>query len=102
MYICIIYIYTYISVAFDRVGKLWDIRTGAAEVEVVGHEDDIIGLDFSPDGSLLATGLRTVCACVCVFVCVCVRARVFLCLCLCVCVCVCVRERERETERERE
>ena len=44
------------TVAFDRLGKIWDLRTGQAELDVVGHTDDIIGLDLSPDGRLLATG----------------------------------------------
>lgn len=44
------------TVGFDHVGKIWDLRTGQAELEVVGHTDDVIGVDFSPNGMLLATG----------------------------------------------
>ena len=44
------------TVAFDRLGKIWDLRSGQCVLEVEGHSDDIIGLDFAPSGTLLATG----------------------------------------------
>eukprot|EP00960_Hanusia_phi_P034976 751395-Hanusia_phi.AAC.3 len=44
------------SVAFDRMGFLWDLRQKAAALRLEGHRDDVIGLDFSPCGKFLATG----------------------------------------------
>ena len=44
------------TVGFDRLGKIWDLRTGQCVMEVEGHSDDMIGLDFAPGGTLLATG----------------------------------------------
>jgi len=44
------------SVAFDRMGFLWDLRQKSAALRLEGHRDDVIGLDFSPCGKFLATG----------------------------------------------
>ena len=35
--------------------KLWDVETGEEELTLHGHEGRVIGLDFSPNGRLLAS-----------------------------------------------
>jgi WD40 repeat protein len=35
--------------------RVWDARTGAAVRELAGHRDGVFGMEFSPDGSRLAT-----------------------------------------------
>jgi WD40 repeat protein len=47
---------------YPRVGprkiRLWDTVTGKELAQFQGHEADVTSLEFSPDGSLLACGLR--------------------------------------------
>jgi WD40 repeat protein len=38
--------------------RLWDTMTGKELMQFQGHDTDVTSLDFSPDGSLLASGLR--------------------------------------------
>ena len=38
--------------------KVWDIKTGNEVLSLVGHIARVRGLDFSPDGKLIATGSR--------------------------------------------
>jgi WD40 repeat protein len=40
----------------DRVLRLWDVTGGSPAGEVVGHEDGIETVAFSPDGTALASG----------------------------------------------
>merc|ERR1712216_490153 len=44
------------TVSFDWMTLLWDPRSGKVEHALEGHRDDIIGVDFSSSGNLLATG----------------------------------------------
>jgi WD40 repeat protein len=38
--------------------RLWDTMTGKALLQFQGHDMDVTSLEFSPDGSLLASGLQ--------------------------------------------
>ena len=38
--------------------KVWDSKTGVEKLSLVGHTARVRGLDFSPDGKLIATGSR--------------------------------------------
>ena len=42
---------TFISGACDATVKLWDLRDGKCRQTFVGHENDINGVDFFPDGN---------------------------------------------------
>ncbi|MBN4054969.1 WD40 repeat domain-containing protein [Acidimicrobium ferrooxidans] len=42
----------------DRIVRIWDTVTGRVLAVCVGHEGDVLALDWSPDGRLLATGGR--------------------------------------------
>ena len=45
------------SVAFDWTTLIWDVRSPGLSIRTLeGHRDDIIGVDFSPNGWALATG----------------------------------------------
>src|SRR5207253_8786461 len=39
----------------DFIVRFWDARTGAAKSVLRGHEDQVMGAAFSPDGRYLAT-----------------------------------------------
>jgi hypothetical protein len=45
-------------VSDPRKIRLWDTMTGKELMQFQGHDTDVMALEFSPDGSLLATGLR--------------------------------------------
>jgi len=40
----------------DRSVRLWDAETGEEKARLEGHQSQVTGLAFSPDGSLLASG----------------------------------------------
>jgi WD40 repeat protein len=43
------------TTAEDATTRLWDVRTGQEQLTLVGHQGVVSGVDFSPDGRLLAT-----------------------------------------------
>jgi Planctomycete cytochrome C/WD domain, G-beta repeat len=44
------------TTGYDRLIKLWDVRTGKELRTLKDHSDSVYGLAFSPDGKLLASG----------------------------------------------
>lgn len=38
------------------VGRVWDLRTGRSIMVLEGHVKEVLAMDFSPNGYLLATG----------------------------------------------
>ena len=40
----------------DKTVRLWDLATGDCARTLTGHAEEVIGVAFSPDGTLLATG----------------------------------------------
>jgi WD40 repeat protein len=40
----------------DGTARLWDTTTGQISAELSGHTGDVYPVQFSPDGSLLASG----------------------------------------------
>src|SRR3546814_1010786 len=40
---------------FRSTARLWNVRDGALAAVLQGHDDDVRDVEFSPDGSLLAT-----------------------------------------------
>ena len=80
------------SGSFDETLRVWDVRTGQCLREVPAHSDPVTSVDFSCDGSLMATsstdGLCRIWDTQ-VRDCVCTRA------CVCMCVCAGARARAR-------
>ena len=48
------------SGSHDQTIKIWDSRSGKEIHTLIGHADDVRGLDFSPDGSRIASCSSTV------------------------------------------
>lgn len=44
------------SFGYDKVVRIWDADTGDLVTELVGHGDWGIGLEYSPDGTMLVSG----------------------------------------------
>ena len=40
----------------DDTARIWDAQTGALQAVLTGHTARVASVDFSPDGSTLATG----------------------------------------------
>lgn len=43
------------SAGEDTIIRIWDVEMGEIIATFVGHEDEIIDLDWSPDDQLIAT-----------------------------------------------
>jgi hypothetical protein len=39
----------------DKAIRLWDTQTGTQRLTLIGHEDDVLGVDFNPDGTKLTS-----------------------------------------------
>ena len=50
--------------SFDYTCKLWDPRQSKVVKSLEGHQDDIIGVDMSAVGNLLATGSDDTTCCI--------------------------------------
>ncbi|KAL2101708.1 hypothetical protein ACEWY4_003469 [Coilia grayii] len=44
-----------VSSSYDLTVRLWDVQSGQEVKKLLGHEDQIFGMAWSPDGTLLAT-----------------------------------------------
>jgi len=42
--------------SYDRTAKVWDARTGTAQLELKGHTGGVSSVAFSPDGTHIVTG----------------------------------------------
>lgn len=43
------------TTGFDRLAKVWDVKTGEEVATLFGNKGDVFGVAFSPDGNHLAT-----------------------------------------------
>jgi WD40 repeat protein len=43
------------TASFDKAGRVWLAQTGAEWVELRGHADIVMSIDFSPDGKRIVT-----------------------------------------------
>jgi WD40 repeat protein len=45
-----------VTASADRTARIWDARDGALQLVLRGHEGEVNGAAFSPDGSQVVTG----------------------------------------------
>ncbi len=45
-----------VSASGDKTIKIWDIKNGKCKQTLIGHDDQVLSLNFSNDGRLLASG----------------------------------------------
>jgi WD40 repeat protein len=43
------------SASFDKLAKVWDVKTGQETASLYGNAANVLSVSFSPDGSHLAT-----------------------------------------------
>lgn len=47
-----------LSASADSTVKLWDLHTKKLKGDLPGHEDEVYAVDWSPDGSYVASGSK--------------------------------------------
>ena len=47
-----------VSGSKDTTLKVWDVATGKMKEDLVGHQDEVYAVDWSPDGGRVGSGGR--------------------------------------------
>jgi WD40 repeat protein len=45
----------WLAAGFDRLAKVWDVKSGSELFSLYGNASNVFGVSFSPDGKYLAT-----------------------------------------------
>ena len=45
-----------VTASKDSTAKVWNVRSGKLVNDLVGHQDEVFAIDWSPDGKMVASG----------------------------------------------
>lgn len=45
-----------VSASKDTTCKVWDVATGKMKEDLIGHQDEVFAVDWSPDGARVGSG----------------------------------------------